>query len=79
MKEPYSEKQIEVANMLTSIDTPQAVVDEIMNMIIDNKELTFMPPLNNESVDAIKLKLLDETDWRKKAILAARIVSKGLE
>lgn len=79
MKDSYSEKQIEVANMLSSIDTPQAAIDEIINMMIDQKELSVTPLLNNESIDAIKLKLLDEKDWRKRAILAASIISKGLE
>ena len=79
MKEPYSEKQIEVANILNSIDAPQETIDEIMHMLIDQKKLSVMPVFNTESIDAIKLKLLDEKDWRKRAILAASIISKGLE
>ena len=79
MKNSYTEKQIEVSNLLSAIDAPQATVDEIMNMIMDQKSRSVMPPFSSESIDAIKLKLLDEKDWHKRAILAASIISKGLE
>ena len=80
MKNSYSEKQIEVANILKEIDAPQAAADEIMNMIADNAKMTIKPPMVTESSeDIIKMKLLDEKDWRKRAILAASLISKSLE
>lgn len=80
MKKSYSEKQIEVSNILSSIDAPQVAVDEIMNMLEDQQALSSKPVfLNEESIDILKTKLADETDWHKKATLAARIISKGLE
>lgn len=81
MKNSYSEKQIEVSNILSSIDAPQVAVDEIMNMLEDKAALSTKPPflMNEESIDTLKTKLADETDWRKKATLAARIISKNLE
>lgn len=77
----YSEKQIEAANMLSSVTkdgVPAETIDEIVNMIGETEQRS-TPPADRESDDAIRLRLLSETDWRKKASLAAMLISRSLE
>lgn len=76
----YSEKQTEAANLLRDADAPQAAIDEIMDLFADAEKLSVRPAMKtDESVDAIKLRLMDEPSWQKRAQLAARLISKGLE
>ena len=77
----YSEKQTEGANLLRDTDAPQVAIDEIMNLFADAEKLSLRPVMESkdESVDAIKMKLLDEKDWRKRASLSAMLISKSLE
>ena len=77
----YSDKQTEAANLLRDTDAPQGAIDEIMNLFADAEKLSLRPVMESkdESVDAIKMKLLDEKDWRKRASLSAMLISKSLE
>ena len=77
----YSDNQTEAANLLRDTDAPQEAIDEIMNLFADAEKLSLRPVMESkdESVDAIKMKLLDEKDWRKRASLSAMLISKSLE
>ena len=83
MKPAYSNKQIEVANLLQSIDTkgvPASMIDEIMNMLEDQASMTMLPPMNpQETETTIKMKIMDEKDWKKRVQLCAMIISNSLE
>lgn len=79
----YTDKQMEAANMLRSVSekgVPSEVIDEIVTMLGDAEQVSTTTPVPKEDTEAIlKLRLLSETDWRKKAALAAMIISKNLE
>jgi hypothetical protein len=83
MKPAYSNKQIEVANLLQSIDTkgvPASMIDEIMNMLEEKASINMLPPIDPKETEAtIKMKMMDEKDWRKKAALSAMIISMSLD
>lgn len=74
-----NEKQIEVENLLRSVDGKMSSeqIEEILGYI--KKEDVFLDGKKKETVDELKLKLLDETNWRKRASIAAMIISKDLE
>lgn len=76
----YSDNQTEAANLLRDTDAPKAAIDEIMNLFADAEKLSVRPVMKaDESEDIIKLKMMEEPSWQKRAILAARLISKGLE
>ena len=82
MKGSYSEKQIEIANLLHSVGkdgVPVENIDEIIDML--ETEQQSLSPRNPAEDDRLMLeiKLLEEKNWVKRAILAAKIISKGLE
>jgi len=80
----YSEKQLEIDSILRSSlkeDAPSDVIDTIMTIVGDaeNKGSVSSEVEKGETIDSIKLRLLDEKDWRKRAALSAMIISKSLE
>lgn len=76
----YSDKQTEAANLLRDTDAPQEAIDEIMNLFADAERLSLRPVMKaDESVEMIKLKLMDEPDWKRRAQLAALLISRSLE
>lgn len=78
----YSDKQIEADNLLRSIGEGKMsseIIDEIISMIGESENKNTESPYKKENVDSIKLRLLDEPDWRKRAALAAILISKSLE
>lgn len=81
-KIPYTEKQIEAANLLNSVSkgpVSAEVADEIITMIGDAERSTASSTVKEETEEIIKLKLLNETDWRKRVILSAMLISKSLK
>lgn len=81
-KNSYSEKQIEAMNLLKSSDSEisPSVIDEIVQIIGsvrqgENKEVKE----KEESEIIIKMRLFDETNWRKKAALSALLISNNLK
>lgn len=70
-------RKIEVENILKEFDMPTSDIENILSMISSDGNNNVESQDN--SVDSIKLKLLDEQDWRKRAALSALIISKGLE
>lgn len=81
MKGSFNEKQIEVYNILSSMDASSDAIETIINMLEDKVALTknplFIQNKNNEI--EIKMKLLDGKDWRKRASLSAKLISMSLE
>jgi hypothetical protein len=79
----YTDKQMEVANLLRSVSndgvSPE-VADEIINMVGDAEQKTTVDdPPKEETETSIKMRLLNETSWRKRASLAALLISKSIE
>ena len=69
----YSDKQIEADNLLRSIGEGKMsseIIDEIISMIGESENKNTESPYKKENVDSIKLRLLDESDWRKRAALS---------
>lgn len=82
IKTSYTDRQIEVANLLSSItkeDVSAEVIDEIINKVGEADRSTASSVVQDDTIEVIKLKLLDEKDWRKRAALSAMIISKSLE
>jgi len=74
---PYTDKQIEVINLLRSVgDVSPDVVDEVIAMVVDHQKNQQVE--KEESEISIRLRLLDEKDWRKRVQLSAMLISKGL-
>lgn len=80
----YTNRQLEVDNLLRSVSkgkgegVPPEVVDHIMNMV-GEAETEAQVPQKEDSEALIKMRLLDEKDWRKRAALSALLISKSLE
>jgi hypothetical protein len=80
-KPSYTNKQIEVANILNSSvkdGVTQEVIDEIVTMVGEEAGSTIISS-KDDTEAIIKLKILNEPDWRKRAILSAMLISKSLE
>lgn len=83
-KVAYTERQVEVANLLRSVGgdgVPNDVVAEIVDMFGEDKR-PVEAPSNNDALQTdalIRLKILEESDWRKKAALTALLISRSLE
>ena len=78
----YSNRQIEAANLLRSTEREEVssdVVDEIVAMIGEaEKGVSVKNAPGDETETSIKMKIMAEPDWRKRASLAAMIISKSL-
>ena len=76
------EKQTEIENLLYSIkgkeEVPPDVIAEILNLV-DNPAVTLSQPMVTESDENLRMKIMDETDWRKRAAMAAMILSRSLD
>lgn len=79
----YTDRQMEAANMLRAVSekgVPSEVIDEIITMLGDAEQVSTNVPIpKDDIIESIKLKLLDEVDWKKRAALSAMIISKSLE
>lgn len=78
----YSERQIEAENLLRSVGgeegVPVSVIDQVVALVGDELR-TPSPTATEQTETSIRLKLLDETDWRKRASLCALLISRSLE
>lgn len=75
----YSDRQIEVANLLNG--APAEVIDAVVAIIADveNDQLQAQAETTSEDTEhMIRMRLLDETDWRKRAALSALLISRSL-
>lgn len=80
MSQHYNEKQIEAANLLRSSD--QNISEEVMEQIIEmigDKSNDRLPEEKKNLESIIKIELLRESDWRRRAALSAMLISKSLE
>lgn len=84
---PYSNRQIEVANLLNSISkdgkgVPAEVIDEILGMVSDAeiRSVNAAAAENKETTETmLRIKILEEKDWKKRASLAALLISKSFD
>lgn len=75
-----SAQQIEIENTLRAIDgVSSEAIDEIMNLFLDKEKVSLQPIPKYETEDELRLKLLYEKDWKRKAALSAMIISNSLE
>lgn len=75
----YTEKQIEIANLINSIgDVPAGTMDEILAIVETSKQNeTITTP--DETETQLKTRILNEPDWRKRVALSAMIISNSLK
>jgi len=75
------EKLVKIEDILNSAGgstpVPPHVVVEIMEVVKDNQ--TNLQSQAHQSSDFIKIKMHEETDWKKKASFAAMLISRSLE
>ncbi len=67
-------------NMLRSVSVdgvPEDMIDEVVQMM-DSKNPIENQKIGDSDLD-IKMRLMDETDWRKRASLSALLISRGLD
>ncbi len=76
----YSIRQLEIAELLKE-PSPEAI-EQVLNIVGEAEQKV----VKKEGIEAsanteafIRLKIADETDWRKKAALCALLISKNLE
>ena len=83
MKNSYTEKQIEIENLLRSVTSegvPSDVIDEITTLVGESEQkINESENLQENFESIIKMKLLETTDWKKRASLMALLISKSLE
>lgn len=81
-RNPFTDRQIEVSNLLQAAageGITSELVDEIITMVGDAEQRTDYQSIEKEETESqIKIKLMNEPDWRKRASLAAMIISKNL-
>ena len=75
-------KQIEVENLLKSVEEmPSDLIPELIALLDSESESSKSDSRAESTIMdeiAIKAKIADESDWRKKATLAALLISKSL-
>lgn len=67
-------------NMLRSVSVdgvPEDMIDEVVQMM-DSKNPTEDQKIGNSDLE-IRMRLMDEKDWRKRASLSALLISRGLD
>lgn len=75
----YSNKQIEIADLLKKGSSPE-LVDEAVSMIGEaEKGVSVKNAPEDETETSIKMRMMDEPDWRKRASLAAMVISNSLK
>ena len=83
MSNSYTEKQMEAYNLLYNVGkdgVSTETLEEIVNMLGELEQGSTTPtPPKEDSELIIRMKLMEETDWRKKAALSAMLISKSLE
>lgn len=80
-KPPYTDRQIEIANLLRSSEGMQPeVIDEVLSMV-EEDQVASESQSEAIVVDStqIRMRMMDEMDWKKRAALAAMLISKSLE
>lgn len=77
-----SEKQSEIENLLYSAkdkgEVSPDIIAEILNLV-DDPIATPSQPVVIESDEDIRMKMMDEKDWRKRAAMAAMLISRSLD
>ena len=76
------EKQNEIESLLYSgkgkEEIPPDIIDEILNLV-DNPVATPSQPLVVENDETLRMKIMNESDWRKRAAMAAMVLSRSLD
>lgn len=75
----YTPRQIEVSNLLQGV--PSEVANEIITTVgeAEKRSANVISEKDSENTESlIRLKLLDETDWRRRASLCALLISRSL-
>lgn len=72
-------EQDKIRGYLEELDIPAKNIDEIM-LELEKEDRDIAPNFAKQSQDTeIELRLMQETDWRKRAQLAALKISRGLD
>ena len=79
----YNEKQLRAGNLLEEVtlsgeSIPADIIEQIVALVGEPGAESGLPA-TQEASDIIKLRMLDEPDWRKKAAMAALLISRSLE
>lgn len=75
-----NERNIEIENILRESGTEASAIEKIMGLLIDQAEVSPTPATEHTlSEDEIKMQIMNEKDWRKKAQLSAMIISNSLK
>jgi hypothetical protein len=73
---------IEAQNILAGSGASQDAIEEVMNMFLDAEKRAQHPIFEaqvEESDTSIRMRMMDEKDWRKRAALSAMLISNSLK
>ena len=74
-----NKKLVDIESTLNNSDLSDEATDEILRLFSEkNVSLQKMKKENNLTEEQLKIKILDEPDWRKRASLSAMLISKSL-
>lgn len=65
-----------IAQVLEQFEVPADIVEEVFQELSASPKPTHAPVA--ESDDALRLQMLNEKDWRKRASIAALLISRSL-
>ena len=77
----YSERQMEVSNMLSSVEgVSTEVADEIVSMMGEAEQQSRDSIAPIEDIETVtRWRIMQEPDWRKRTSLSAMLISRSLE
>lgn len=67
----------ELKKLLVEHGVPENQVEEMASNFNDESET--LTNISQDETQTLKLRLLDETDWRKRAVIAAQLASINLD
>jgi len=77
------ERQAEIENLLYSVknekEIPPDIISEILSLTDDPVADSLNQPAVKDGEEAIHMRMMDERDWRKRAAMAAMLISNSLE
>lgn len=78
----YNDNQVQAENLLgasLSEGISQSTIDEIIAMLGEENQIVITEDTQRNTEELLKMKMMDEPNWRKKAIFSAMIISNNLD
>ena len=63
---------------LEASEVSQDIIDSVVDMVLEGETYPQGTVVDSQADDIIRMRIADEPDWRKRASLAALLISKSL-